>query len=145
MRAVVLYESRTGNTRRAAEYVAGAAQAAGADVIIRPVSDPPLDDLASADVVFIGTWVDGAIIAGHRPGGQRNLNTLPELWDIPVAGFMTYAVYPGKVTRALARYLTNKGANVVLARAFHRKRLPDGIAEFVADALAAADVTLPSA
>ena len=123
----------------------GAVQAAGGDVVIRPVDDPPMDEIAAADIVFIGTWVDGAIIAGHRPGGQRNLNTLPDLWDIPVAGFMTYAVYPGRVTRALARYLDRKGANVVLARAFHRKKLPDGIAEFVADALAAADVALPSA
>ena len=145
MKAVVLYESRTGNTKRAAEYVAGAVQAAGGEVTIRPVYDPPMDEIAAADIVFIGTWVDGAIIAGHRPGGQRNLNTLPGLWDIPVAGFMTYAVYPGRVTRALARYLDRKGANVVLARAFHRKKLPDGIAEFVADALAAADVALPSA
>lgn len=145
MKAVVLYESRTGNTRRAAEYVAGAVQAAGGEVTIRPVDDPPMDDIANADIVFIGTWVDGAIIAGHRPGGQRNMNTLPGLWDIPVAGFMTYAVYPGKVTGSLARYLEKKGASVVLARAFHRKRLPDGIAEFVADALAAAEVNLPSA
>lgn len=145
MKAVVLYESRTGNTRRAAEYVAGAVQAAGGEVTLRPVDDAPLDDIAAADIVFIGTWVDGAIIAGHRPGGQRNLNRLPDLWDIPVAGFMTHAIYPGRVTRALARYLERKGANVVLARTFHRKRLPDGIAEFVADALAAADVALPSA
>lgn len=144
MKAVVLYESRTGNTRRAAEYVAGAVRAAGGEVTLRPVDDPPLDDMAAADIVFVGTWVDGAIVAGHRPGGRRKLNRLPDLWDIPVAGFMTYAIYPGRVTRALARTLRRKGADVVLARAFHRKRLPDGIAEFVADALAAAEVPLPS-
>jgi len=143
MKAVVLYESRTGNTMRAAELVAGALQAIGADVVLERVVDAPLDAIAKADIMFIGTWVDGGIIAGHRPGGQRNLNKLPGLWDIPVAGFMTYAIYPGRVTKAFARYLDRKGAKVVLARTFHRKRLPAGIAEFVADALAAADVALP--
>ena len=143
MKAVVLYESRSGNTMRAAELVAGALQAAGADVVLRPVLDAPLDETANADILFIGTWVDGAIIAGHRPGGQRNLRLLPDLWDIPVAAFMTYAIYPGRVTSAFARFLEHKGARVVLARAFHRKRLPAGIAEFVADAIVAADVTLP--
>lgn len=143
MKAVVLYESRTGNTMRAAELVAGALQAIGARVVLERVVDAPLDDVADADIVFIGTWVDGGIVAGHRPGGQRNLNKLPGLWDIPVAGFMTYAIYPGRVTRSFARYLDRKGAKVVLARTFHRRRLPSGIAEFVADALAAADVALP--
>ena len=66
MKAVVLYESRTGNTMRAAELVAGALQAIGADVVLERVVDAPLDNIAAADIVFIGTWVDGGTVAGRR-------------------------------------------------------------------------------
>ena len=63
----------------------------------------------------------------------------------PISGNFLEVVAPVHDNTAAGRYLDRKGANVVLARAFHRKKLPDGIAEFVADALAAADVALPSA
>jgi len=140
MKIVVLYESRTGNTKRTAEYVAGAAAAAGADVKIASVASPPLNDLTSADLIFVGTWTDGIIIGGHMPGGRKNLYALPDLWDIPVAGFLTHAIHPGKVTRAFAKLLAYKGANVLVVRTFNRRNVPDGIAEFVADAIAAAGI-----
>lgn len=144
MKIVVLFESRTGNTKRAAEFVAGAAASAGAEVLLAPVAEAPLDALTQADLVFIGTWTDGVIVTGHMPGGRKNLYNLPDMWDIPVAGFLTHAIHPGKVTKAFAKLLRFKGANVVLVRTFNRKRLPDGIAEFVADAMAAAAVELPA-
>ncbi len=144
MKIVVLFESRTGNTKIAAEYVAGAAVAAGAEVTLAPVAEAPLDALANADLVFVGTWTDGAIVAGHMPGGRKGLYNLPDLWDIPVAGFLTHAIHPGRVTKAFANLLRYKGAAVVLVRTFNRKKLPDGIAEFVADAMAAAAVELPA-
>ena len=138
MKIVVLYESRTGNTKRAAEYVAGAAAAAGADVKIATVANPPMDDLTNADLIFVGSWCDGIIIGGHMPGGRKNLYNLPDLWEIPVAGFLTHAIHPGKVTRAFAKLLAYKGADVKLVRTFKRSDVPEGIAEFVADAIAAA-------
>ena len=142
MKIVVLYESRTGNTKRAAEYVAGAAAAAGAQVKLASVGEPQMNDLTDADLVFIGTWTDGIIIGGHMPGGRKNLYNLPDLWDIPVAGFLTHAIHPGKVTKAFAKLLAYKGADVKLVRTFKAKNIPDGIAEFVADAIAAAGINV---
>ena len=142
MKIVVLYESRTGNTKRAAEYVAGAAAAAGAQVKLASVGEPPMNDLTDADLVFIGTWTDGIIIGGHMPGGRKNLYNLPDLWDITVAGFLTHAIHPGKVTKAFAKLLAYKGADVKLVRTFKAKNIPDGIAEFVADAIAAAGINV---
>src|SRR5262245_37150409 len=52
MRAVVIYESLTGNTARAAQLIADAAQAAGAEVTVFPIDRIGLKDLAEADVVF---------------------------------------------------------------------------------------------
>ncbi len=146
MKVVVLFESRTGNTEKAAEYIAAALERVGAEVILAPAAWPPLDDLAEADLVFIGTWVDGAIIAGHRPGGMPVLRRLPMLWDIPVAAFMTYAVHAGRADRKFARYLErDKGARVVATALLHRSRLPLGVPEFVADAITNSGLPLPEA
>src|SRR5829696_1469559 len=68
MRAVVIYESLTGNTARAARLIAEAAREEGADVTIYPITAIGLKDLAEADIVFVGTWVDGLVLVGPRPG-----------------------------------------------------------------------------
>ncbi len=144
MKVVVLFESRTGNTEKAAEYIAAALERVGAQVILAPAAWPPLDDLAEADLVFIGTWVDGAIVAGHRPGGMSVLRRLPMLWDIPVGAFMTYAIHAGRADRRFARFLErDKGADVVATAMFNRSRLPLGIPEFVADTIANSGLPLP--
>ncbi|SVC76627.1 uncharacterized protein METZ01_LOCUS329481, partial [marine metagenome] len=55
MNIVVIHQSRTGNTRRAAELIGGAAEAAGDTVAVRPVTNIDFKELAEADLVFVGT------------------------------------------------------------------------------------------
>lgn len=136
MNVVVIYESRTGNTRRAAELVGGAAADEGAAVSVFPVGGIGLAELAVADVVFVGTWTDGLIIGGHRPGGARKLKAMPDLWNLRAAPFVTYAIRPGKVVERLGDLLERKGATVLAGHAFHRAHLPDGVAEFVRSTMA---------
>ena len=103
MNVVVLYESMTGNTQRAAELIGGAAKVAGCDVSVRSVRAPDYHELARADLVFLGTWVDGLIIVGHRPGGGRALREMPVLDHKQVAIFMTYAVHAGGALEKFGR------------------------------------------
>jgi Flavodoxin domain len=126
MRVVVLYESRTGNTRRAAELLGGAAQARGHSVAVHPVRSFDFKELALADAVLVGTWCDGLVLFGHRPGSARQLHRhLPVLDGKQVGVFLTYAIYPGKGLRKLARLLEAKGAVVVAGRTYRRDRLDD--------------------
>jgi flavodoxin len=123
---VVLFESRTGNTRRAAELIGGAAEARGHTVAVHPVRDFDFKELAVADAVFVGTWCDGLIVVGHRPGSARQLDKhLPVLDGKQVGVFLTYAINPGKGLRKLAGLLEAKGAEVVAGRTFRRDRLDD--------------------
>lgn len=138
MKVAVLYESMTGNTRRAAELIAGAVTALGEEA--RVMSARNVDDLhflAQADLVFVGTWVDGLIVAGHRPGGSKALKKLPTLSGKSVAVFNTYAVHQGAMLRKLARLLERDGAVVVASKGFKRTDLQRGLKDFVADALSA--------
>ena len=133
MKAVVLYESMTGNTRRAAELIGGALAAHGDDVAVRPVTDIDFHELAVADVVFVGTWVDGLVLFGQRPGRSGRLWKLPVLDRKAVAVFCTYAINAGKALDKTAAILEAKGAFIVGRRQFRRDRLEQGIAEFVAE------------
>jgi flavodoxin len=141
VKVAVLYESKTGNTRKAAELIGGAIAALGEDVRVMSVRN--VDDLhflASADLVFVGTWVDGVILFGHRPGGAKALRRMPTLSGKHVAVFNTYAVHQGGMLKKLARMLRRQGATVVASCGFRRTDLQAGLKEFVADALAATPV-----
>lgn len=106
-----------------------------ASVVVRSVDDVDLKELAEADLVFAGTWVDGVIVAGHRPGGAGKFNALPNLWDKKVATFCTYAVYPGSALNQLSGLLASKGADIVASQKFRRNRLGKGLDDFVAAAM----------
>ncbi len=136
MKVVVIHQSRTGNTRRAAELIGGAAEAAGATVAVRPTTNLDYKELAEADVVFVGTWVDGLILFGHRPGDLGRVKQVPKLWNKRVAAFMTHAVNPGNAADKLAAVLEADGADVVAARSLNRRRLDADAPAFAAEVLA---------
>jgi flavodoxin len=137
VKIVVVHESRTGNTRLAGELIGGAALQAGHEVHVYPADRIHLKELAEADLVFMGTWVDGLILFGHRPGGAIKLARLvPRLDRKPVAAFTTHAYHPGKCAEKWGDFLRRRGADVVVTRSFHRRKLTDGGLEaFVDEAL----------
>jgi hypothetical protein len=134
---VVIYESLTGNTARAARLVADEVAAHGVEVSIYPITDIGLKDLAEADIVYIGTWVDGLVLFGHRPGRAGRIRSMPVIDGKRVAAFMTYAVHAGKALDRFARVLEERGAIVVDRALLRRDHLDRGVAELVASSLAA--------
>ncbi|HJP17000.1 MAG TPA: flavodoxin family protein, partial [Acidimicrobiales bacterium] len=102
MKIVVLHQSRTGNTKRAAELIGGAVQSSGASVAVRPVSNIDYKELADADLIFVGTWVDGLILLGHRPGDSGKIKKVPKLWNKKVVAFMTHAINPGNAAEKMS-------------------------------------------
>ncbi len=137
MKVAVLHESRTGNTARVAQMVGAAAEELGAEVGVWSTSKVNLDFLTDADLVFVGTWTDGVIIAGHRPGDGRRLKSMPGLWGRPTAGFVTYAIHAGNVLDKLERVVTDRGGEWIGGRLFKRGRLSEGVGAFVTAAFEA--------
>jgi sulfite reductase alpha subunit-like flavoprotein len=137
MQIAVVYASRTGNTRRAAELVGTAMQDRGHAVSVRSVDDLDFKTLADADLVVLGTWVAGHFVIGQKPGDAKRLAKVPKLTGKPVAIFLTYALDPGAALGKLERALVREGADVVGGYAWKRSALPAGIEDFVDGVLGA--------
>lgn len=135
MKTVVIYESRTGNTATAAALISEELIARGHEAPIFSTEEVDLKTLADADVAIVGTWTDGLVLFGQRPGGAGHLaKYLPTMWDKPTYTYVTYAIRPGNVLRGLAKLLESKGANVRGGLELNRKRLEQEAANY-ADAV----------
>lgn len=139
MNVLVLYQSRSGHTRAAAQAVAQAARDLNHEVTVRSVIEVQQADVERADALLIGTWVQGFILFGVKPAGAELwVPALPPLEGKPVGIFCTYAFHPRASLPALGARLAARGARVVAQHAFHRSRPAEGAPAFVARALQAA-------
>ena len=111
--------------------IGGAVEAAGSSAVVRSVSNLDYKELAQADLVFVGTWVDGLILFGHRPGDLARVREIPPLWDKQVAAFTTHAINPGDAADKLAAVLVERGARVLDARSLQGRQLEEEVPAFV--------------
>ncbi len=143
MNVLVLYQSRSGHTRDAAEAIAQAARDLKYEVSLKSVIEVRKADVENADALFVGTWVHGLILFGVRPAGAELwVPALPSLEGKPVGVFCTYAFNPRGSLRTLGAMLAARGATILGQRAFHRSRPGDGAAPFVQSVLQSAERVL---
>ena len=131
MNAVVIYESLTGNTREAAELIGAELRGSGVDTTVCAIDAIDLAALAAADLVVVGSWVDGLFFFGQRPGRAGRLRQLPVINGKRAAVFCTYAIDPGKTLTKLSDIVTERGGEVLGGVALHRNRLEEGAVDFV--------------
>lgn len=131
MKAVVIYESLTGNTRRAAELIGRELSRSGVAATVCNVMKIDYQALAEADLVVVGSWTDGAIFVGQRPGRAGRLRKLPFLYGKRCAVFCTYAVDHGKTLQKMTAILEGRGARVLGGFAIKRTNIPGGSRDFV--------------
>lgn len=137
MQVVVVYASRTGNTRRAADLIGAAIEDRGHEVAVMSVDALDYKALADAELVVFGTWVAGHFVIGQKPGDARRLAKVPKLTGKQVAIFLTYALNPGPALAKFEKALAREGADVVGGYAWKRSTLPAGVDDFVDGILAA--------
>jgi hypothetical protein len=128
--AIVIHESLTGHTRRAGELIAERLTAAGMDAVACATTRVDLAALAAADLVVVGSWTDGIVIVGQRPGRAGRLRKLPAMAGKRAAVYCTYAVDPGRTLDKLSAIVADRGATVLGGFAIHRTRLEQGAADF---------------
>jgi hypothetical protein len=130
--AIVIYESLTGNTRRAGDRIARELQGAGISATACPITHIDYPALAAADTVVVGTWTDGMVLFGQRPGrGGRIWMKLPAIDRKRTALYCTYAVAPGKTLEKLGVLVSGRGGDVIGGYAIKRSKVDAGAATFV--------------
>ncbi len=131
MDAVVIYESLTGTAARVAHLVADRLVAEGIPTVAFPVTAIDYEALSRADLVVVGTWTDGIIVVGQRPGRAARLRGLPAMGGKRAVVFATYAIAPGKVLEKLVAIVEDRGAEVLGGMTIRRDRVESSTAEFV--------------
>jgi flavodoxin len=139
MKVLVAYESRGGRTKRAAEAIADAVRTSGLEADVRPLKEAEPDQVRAADVLFVGSWVEGFLFFGVGPAkaARQWVAGLPSLSGKHAAVFCTYALNPRGTLAALGSGLRAKGASIDGEAAFHHRRPTEGSAEFARRVLAA--------
>ncbi len=140
MNVLVLYHSRYGHTQAAAERVAQAVRALNHQATVVSVTQVRAADVEKADVLFVGTWVQGFILLGVKPAGADLwVPSLPSLKGKPVGIFCTYLFHPYSSLHKLAAMLEARGAAICGQQAFRRNRLDRGMEQFVRRVLSSAE------
>jgi glutamate synthase (NADPH/NADH) small chain len=122
-RVLVCYASEGGSTATVASTIAGQLSAHGARTTVLPIASVGARELAQADAIVIGTWVEGLVVARVRPAKQMRkwLAALPRLGDRPVAVFCTYGVDPKGTLQEMREAIEARGGVVVGEGAFGPK------------------------
>ncbi|MFN8379652.1 MAG: flavodoxin domain-containing protein [Anaerolineae bacterium] len=140
MKVVILFNSQKGHTQAAAEAMAQAARDEGHEVTIKAVSQNRASDIEQADVVLIGTWVQGFILFGVKPAHATLwVPALPSLQGKRVATFCTYRFNPRGSLKKLGEMLEGRGATLVGQQAFQRDQAVQGAEPFVRQVLQAVE------
>jgi len=129
--AVVISESLTGNTRRMAGLIAAELVARGVTAVACPITAIDYQALSAADIVIVGTWTDGVVFFGQRPGRAHRLRAMPSMAGKKAVVFCTYAVDPGKTLDKLSDIVRERGGEVIGGMAVRRTNLEGGAAELV--------------
>ncbi len=122
LRVLVATESRSGRTAAVGAELATHLAAQGAVPTTLALGDLTRQDLLGVDLLVVGTWVEGLVVArvGPAPGAREALARLGPLAGLPVALFCTYGVRPRSTLDQMAATVTSLGGDVVATGAFGR-------------------------
>jgi flavodoxin len=131
MKATVIYESLTGNTRKAGEKIANELNRSGIEAVACSIKAVDLQHLSESDLVVVGSWVDGLFLFGQKPAGVRRLINLPVIDDKKTAVYCTYALETGKTLEKLSGIVERRGGDVIGGMAIKRNKIDEQSVEFV--------------
>ena len=127
----MIYESLTGNTAKAGQAIAAELTAQGLPTQAFPIKHIDYQALSRADLVIVGSWVDGLVLVGQRPGRLGRIKGMPALAGKRAVVYLTYAIDAGKALQKMSDAVTARGAEVLGGQLIRRDKLDEGVADFV--------------
>lgn len=113
MKLAIVYDSRTGTTKAMAEQMVEIARSVGHGCVLSPVQAADPAEVATADVVCVGSWTEGLFfVLQHATKATMEFIARLSLSGQPTAVFCTYKTSPGKMLGKMAAALAARGAQV---------------------------------
>lgn len=133
MNVAIVFDSKTGTTRAAAQEMAAIATAAGHDCTIRSVQDADPAAVSGADAICVGSWCKGLFFIGQHATEATTafIDDLDGVDGKPAAVFCTYRTAVGQMLAKMSAQLRSRGADVT---GEFRSRGPvaaDGFADWI--------------
>ena len=115
MNIAIVYDSSTGTTAKAATAMGKMMVDHGHQCHVQSVTDADPADVSEADLICIGSWVEGLLIIRQHPtvGSMDFVERLGNLAGKQAVVFCTYKLAAGSTLSQMAKALEGKGAKVV--------------------------------
>jgi flavodoxin len=124
MKIAIVFDSSTGTTRQAAQAMGATFEELGHQCQVQRVVEADPAKVAQADLICIGSWVQGWFIIKQHPT-KSSLAFIDKMGDLigkEVVVFCTYKIAAGSTLKQMAQALEAKGARVT---AMFKYRGPD--------------------
>jgi flavodoxin len=114
--AIILYQSKTGITKKYAEEIGQFLSEKGVKATILPVADYQDGLTEKADLVFMGCWTAGLMLFLQHPVKTWNdfAHKLPSLKGKKAVLFTTYKLATGSMFKNMRKHLGDKGTDLSL-------------------------------
>ena len=134
MKIVIVYDSQTGTTKKAAQGMGQILTEQGHQCQVLSISDARPDVVARADMIGIGSWVKGWFIIRQHPtaGTMKLIANLNHITGKDAFVFCTYKLAIGSTLRKMAHGLEAQGARVVGMFKFRGPEVDESFADFAA-------------
>ena len=114
MNVAIVFDSKTGTTKAAAEAMAELVRAAGHQCTVTSVQDADAATVSAADAICVGSWCKGLFfVFQHATKATMDfIDGLDRLDGKPAAVFCTYKTAVGGMLPKMAARLKDRGAVV---------------------------------
>jgi len=133
MKVSIVFDSKTGTTKSAAEAMAKLVRAAGHECTVGSVQDADPASVSAADAVCVGSWCKGLFfVFQHATEATMDfIDNLDELNGKPAAVFCTYKTAVGGMLPKMAARLKTRGANVTGSFKSRGPMAPAGFGDWI--------------
>jgi flavodoxin len=132
VKIAIVYDSRTGTTKAAAEEMAQMATAAGNEVSVVPVQEASAAAVSAAEAVCVGSWTEGLFfILQHATKATMEFIDTLDVAGKPASVFCTYKTSPGKMLDKMADALEARGARVSAKLRSRGPQAPEGFKDWL--------------
>ena len=111
----IVYQSRTGTTKRFARAIAGHFNQYLFQIKVFSIENADKDAIRLADILFLGCWTNGAFIILQKPDKewQTFAESINNIDNKKIILFTTYKIATGTMFRNMQKHLKLKNDNIL--------------------------------